>query len=1118
MLECDGKYLDMLHPSYFTKIGRIVKFPFMQNRRHVDENYVEFCMTHGEKDGRGKYGLPKPNLLASYKSTAKYGKPQPQPERLAMLKAYETMYNHFSPYVNGHRILSQEEAIAALDKSTAVGYPHNKKYKNKTEALEDPEFLEKVKQDWEVAMLQHDSWWIWTQSLKEEIRPLEKILANKIRTFTASPADLTINGNRLCLDFNEKMNAAHVKTASCVGLNVLNGGWHELWRKMDVFEDNYEQDFAEFDSSEFREILANCGQFRWETLHESDRTLENLVRYVCLFRNTIDSVMLMPDGNIVQKHTGQPSGDINTINNNTLVNFQCLAYAYFRKFPNNTPSDFERDVLAALVGDDNQTAVRKGVDFSVKDTIKYLAELYMTITTPCMEPRRAADCVFLSRTFTTIIDGKRVPVLDSNKMRASMRYSERSGDPAYSLIRANGFLNVCWGDKEMRDFIRRYIDWLVQKYDPVLKHTEDWRIAKAGTLKDWQLRQLWLFPREDYNYNQKFYEELSKAQRLIKEESFITLNLQRQIVNIKMPENATVKTAKRAAKKAAKTEVKREVRREKRKVRGKQPRVRLGAGYRNPAARAAADKTQISNVLMHGANTAYANNRRAIGNHARNRFGGKRPDPASMRIMETITLPKEAAPLRIGSLYGSDPSACASPFTRPAIQFDGTTATQTGFVFRSALRAAVLQQGITFVGTNSIGTAYAATQGLEIVPGGTAEFAPIAMQKVTSGGGPQPFPGVTQTGFDTNAMDLPKNAVHGDYLYPVVSGRADQKKGFYCEASQFLMINTVDEVPINVNVIVSRLDGNEWIAVKERGFGPALPGRATNMLAFNVTVSGYYAVTIVDEATPTNALITPATLDIYMTIMTTKGTGTINSIANPPDGVTVNQGFSFIFGHHSITDIEKNFKSIDSLRIIGTSFMWTNTAGAANRAGSNVGVQLPYGTHWLDYASYDKLVAAKKSHTFDSLEGMYGFLRPTQDTDLDFLQEFVVGDGIDGTGGELGLQTTRVVCEAQSDYLAISINNTTGLENRAGFYTIAHALEYTTNDQWRSVKQPQYKFSQLQKGIEVVADAPQWDLNDFHISDIWDWIKDAASTVYNGVKEVVSTVGPVVAAVAPLLL
>jgi hypothetical protein len=452
------------------------------------------------------WSLPVPNQEAAYKSLSKYAKdvlPMSDKQIKAMNIAWEWTSLQFSPYMGGARIRTVEEVVSDLDMNTSSGYPFNNLYSKKKELFNsDPKITEFLEKDW--GNLTDPGWtFIFTNSLKEEIRPDEKTKANKIRTFCSGAVDGTVHGNRLFADMNEKMNAGYLRSSSGVGMSPLKGNWDSLYRKLNIFQNGYALDESEYDSSLRAYMMWACARLRWQQLRPEDQTEDNLMRLKVYYRNLINSLIITPEGVIVMKLGGNPSGSCNTINDNTLILYALLAFAWIMNCGSETVftadnqkdySEFELNTMKILVGDDNTWTVSDWAHrfYNGKTVISTWNEIGVTTTTDSLEPRVAAELDFLSAK-TIFYRGKAIPVYDRTKLMTSLLYAEtKSQSPAYSLLRAAALLQVGWSDIQFRRFSRDYIAWLLDHFDAVCAQDQDWIQAKCAILTDQRLEDLFL--------------------------------------------------------------------------------------------------------------------------------------------------------------------------------------------------------------------------------------------------------------------------------------------------------------------------------------------------------------------------------------------------------------------------------------------------------------------------------------------------------------------------------------------------------------------------------------------------------------------------------------------------
>lgn len=488
-----------LPETAFPVIGSILKHPRYKNKRCKDP-FVKMFIDTVKIEESDLWCLPHPNEEAAYKSLAKYNKVEPAltDEQIDDLNlAWDWTENHFGQYMRGSRVRSIEEVIPGLDRRTSPGAPFNQVYATKAEWLEDPDLMQWLGADWE--RLATDPTWTctWTNALKEEMRLKTKMLLNSLRTFLASPGDLVIHGNRLFADQNELFYKSHVQHSATVGMNPMLGFWDELIRKLDVFPNGYALDESEYDSSLRRYMLWRCALMRWRCLREEDQTQDNLARVLTVYRNIVNSVIISPEGVLVVKQSGNPSGSINTITDNTFCLYALMAYAWIRNSRvvglEVTHESFERNTRKALCGDDNTWTVSDWAHpfYNAYTVIDVWKEVGITTTTDSMKPRRADELDYLSAT-TVYMNGVRVPVYNREKLLTStLHCTKKLISPAHTLTRVAGILVTGFTDIPYRRFARALIEWLVAKYDRVCAEDPEWIIAKCSVLSDAQLAYLW---------------------------------------------------------------------------------------------------------------------------------------------------------------------------------------------------------------------------------------------------------------------------------------------------------------------------------------------------------------------------------------------------------------------------------------------------------------------------------------------------------------------------------------------------------------------------------------------------------------------------------------------------
>lgn len=482
------KYLSQ---DYFPVVAQMRRNPRYTNKRIMDPQIKCFVDEAGIEIPP-EWSLPVPNADAAYLSLAKYGKDiLPMTEEMVsdMNLAWKYTQRHFGLYMQESKVLSYSEAKQHLDMSTSSGAPFNSLYPVKADLFEkDPTIDDWLQEDWE--LMGSDPNWtcLFTNSLKEEMRTAEKISANSMRTFLAGGVDAVVHGTRLFVDMNEKMYSSHLKTSSAVGLSPYKGNWNRLYEKLKVFKKGFALDETQYDSSLRTFLMWGCAQLRWQMLKPEFRTPQNRLRIVTYYRNLVNTVVVCPDGVLVFKKTGNPSGSVNTITDNTLVLYTLLAYAWIRTSTDelHTYENFELHTAKALVGDDNTWTVSDEAFrfYNAKSVIEQWKCVGITTTTDSLEPRHPSELDFLSA-HTVFLDGVAVPIYSRVKLMNSLLYAPRVHlTPATTLERTAAMLSVGWTDLPFRRFCRDLIAWLLEKYDEILYDEPRWMLAKCQVQGD----------------------------------------------------------------------------------------------------------------------------------------------------------------------------------------------------------------------------------------------------------------------------------------------------------------------------------------------------------------------------------------------------------------------------------------------------------------------------------------------------------------------------------------------------------------------------------------------------------------------------------------------------------
>jgi hypothetical protein len=320
---------------------------------------------------------------------------------------------------------------------------------------------------------------IWTVSQKVELRSVEKLEQNSLRTFTASAIEQSVSTNRLCLDMNNKFYAGAGRTWSAVGRSKFLQGWDHLYRRLNRHPNAFELDETAYDSSLFARSLMGVRDFRWSCLVAEERTPVMWRRMEHVYNQIVHSYMVTETGEVLLKHTGNPSGSPNTVTDNTLILFRLFAYAWIVLHKTNFPGQDERltlgyflqNVEAALYGDDNTfTCSDDCVSwFNPRGIAPVWSGIGVITKTPCDDPRPLREVSFLSNGFSYDEGlGVWLPVPEENRVLSSLMWGSAVDDVRWHLLRACALRLDSYGNESCRRVLQNYIEFLMQEYSDQL--------------------------------------------------------------------------------------------------------------------------------------------------------------------------------------------------------------------------------------------------------------------------------------------------------------------------------------------------------------------------------------------------------------------------------------------------------------------------------------------------------------------------------------------------------------------------------------------------------------------------------------------------------------------------
>jgi len=304
-------------------------------------------------------------------------------------------------YKSNTQVHSYEEAIKGVEgnplkqpikRNTSPGYPYNlnNKMKGKTAWLgTDENYIidnPELKADVENLIAKAKSCVrgdaISMATLKDEKRPLEKVLIGKTRVFEACPQHLVIAIRQYFLDFVAHIMEHRIDNGIAVGINPYSLEWTKVADHLHYMGDNMVAgDFSNFDGSLLMQVLVRICEKINDWYGDGE---ENAKIRMTLWEHICNADVIIGREIIRQTHS-QPSGNPLTVIINSLFNAIIMRVAYLKlKKEQGLPvvCDYRNYVREIIYGDDDIKSINIAILnwFNQETITKALAEYGLTYT------------------------------------------------------------------------------------------------------------------------------------------------------------------------------------------------------------------------------------------------------------------------------------------------------------------------------------------------------------------------------------------------------------------------------------------------------------------------------------------------------------------------------------------------------------------------------------------------------------------------------------------------------------------------------------------------------------------------------------------------------------------
>lgn len=327
------------------------------------------------------------------------------------------------------------EKTSATFPWTAMGF------RFKSDVLANPDFWDWVEQPW-----LYDC--IWRISPKYELKNIADINANKIRTFIIPPLHLLWWQKVFFSAQDDLLKTSKFGTIR-YGVNFAYGGFHLLMVK--------HKDRIVFggDISGWDRLLPLMREVYDLRTRSFDRA-ELPLHLEWTIRNTVNSILLLPNGDLVEKDWGNNSGSGCTTGDNCIAHDVIISYkeeVYFRDF--SIPTGL---LLSDVYGDDYLGSIPIEFDFDVLASerdiyasfgLSIKAGTDFKFTGPVGAQFLGATCV--------LYKGRFLPTYSSERIYASLVISDSRHDIDDEVSKFYALLHLSWGDRELFDEIDRIL-------------------------------------------------------------------------------------------------------------------------------------------------------------------------------------------------------------------------------------------------------------------------------------------------------------------------------------------------------------------------------------------------------------------------------------------------------------------------------------------------------------------------------------------------------------------------------------------------------------------------------------------------------------------------------------
>lgn len=377
----------------------------------------------GKSSFKYKYLPARHTLEGLYKKLFLYTRPQYLCDDAWSL-SLDFLKEHFSSSLYNGKVLSYDETIEFLknssSKDSSTGYVWKKAgYKSKNEFWDN---FKPIYDEVEASIEKGENPVLfWTMFWKDEMRETSRVLdGNSRAVWSCSPIQLFYSVKYFSHLFKNFLGNREFTWSFC-GSDFHSSDFDY---RLNAFKNCvcFALDYSPFDASQTAADIGDQFELMYDSLLPIYHTDYHLKRLNLMMSNEIFSHVIMPDGNVIMKESGNPTGSWFTMLRNIWQNFRYLAYVWIKSRLDHGLStlyqDFIASELAILNGDDS--LVKATYDLNPINIRKYLPHLE---TTSCLTVNGrdygSVDEMSFCNCRPFFLGKKLVPLHDSSKILLS---------------------------------------------------------------------------------------------------------------------------------------------------------------------------------------------------------------------------------------------------------------------------------------------------------------------------------------------------------------------------------------------------------------------------------------------------------------------------------------------------------------------------------------------------------------------------------------------------------------------------------------------------------------------------------------------------------------------------